>query len=1133
MKAKFLALAALVLGMVSCQTDVVEGLHVDANGEAELTLQVGLPEATRASGNDSALGAIDNGLDLENTYDVRFILAVYDAGGNLAKRVEKFEDNATSTGFTIRLVPGRDYTFVVWADFVNEGTETALHYDASDLTDIKLTKNMGDNQPMDESRDAYTVKQLIKNFSAKDSNLNLILTRPFAKLRVVTNDMKELYSDLVSATIQYNVPLYTTFNALTAEPGDPEANVVKKVDYSTMFYANEVNPRENGTQTLFADYFFGAEDDRVMFTMDVKDGITSIPTVAFNTNIPVQRNHLTTVMGPILTDPSNITVTIVDDFDQPNIDVEYKRAGTAEELVNIIEEVNNSTTDEETHIVLSGDIDLSQLFTRATASNNVTIASGKEVVLDIQTYTITGVDNETASFGLFNIEPGAKLTIEGTTGKIQLSATQEREWNAYSSVISNQRGEFVLNGGTLEHLGGTAMAYGIDNLTNGKGTKAVTTINGGTVKSTYRAVRQFLNGTEAFNELYVNGGTIDGRNNKSIWMQNTNANNNPGKLIVAKSAELKGDVYVYGSGASALDIELSVAVDALKNGATVVPSSIPAGYAVYVKNGNWVYENGVAVNGNEVAICNAAGLKWVADQVNSGKDYFAGKTVKLVADIDLNNEEWAPIGSATKDHGFMGNFDGNGFVVKNLHITDIALDADNYAYAGLFGVTEGVDENNQNSIKNLTIENVNINTTGHIVAAAVAYPYYTALENIKVNGNVVIKGGDYTAGILAYTRRLVDAKNIAINANAGSVIEGNQTVGGVISDIQTNGGLVADYSNFAAKGLTIKGVKSVGGISGIISGQTLNGATVENVTIVCNDAREGIISGSVGTASVINNVVVENVSGADNYVGATYDNGKSSSVTIDGVVYEYQADGSILVNGCQTVAYGVIIDSEGAYCISNKAGMYWFANEVNVEKNAFNGKTVKLAANIDLNNEAWTPVGQTGATTFNGVFDGQDYTISNLNVNSEAQTGAHYSSGLFGWVESHTAGRGHIKNVKINGATIVGHHNCGALVGYITQETALVENCHVTGATITCTKANDDADGDKAGALIGNATVATPVKNCTAANSTVSAGRDAGQVIGTGKEANVTGCSATDVTVSANGTSTGKNVRNEVIGRLL
>ena len=59
------------------------------------------------------------------------------------------------------------------------------------------------------------------------------------------------------------------------------------------------------------------------------------------------------------------------------------------------------------------------------------------------------------------------------------------------------------------------------------------------------------------------------------------------------------------------------------------------------------------------------------------------------------------------------------------------------------------------------------------------------------------------------------------------------------------------------------------------------------------------------------------------------------------------------------------------------------------------------------------------------------------------------------------------------------------------------------------------------------------MKNCTAANSTVSAGRDAGQVIGAGREANVTGCSATNVTVEANGTGTGANVRDEVIGRLL
>ena len=464
----------------------------------------------------------------------------------------------------------------------------------------------------------------------------------------------------------------------------------------------------------------------------------------------------------------------------------------------------------------------------------------------------------------------------------------------------------------------------------------------------------------------------------------------------------------------------------------------------------------------------------------------------------------------------MGNFDGNGYTIKNLRITSITPDADGYVYAGLFGVTEGTDTNNENYIKNLTIENVNIDLDGHIVAAAIAYPYYTTLENIKVKGNVTIKGGDYTSGVLAYTRRCVNAKNISIEGNSGSIIEGARVVGGVISDIQMNGGLIANYSNFAASGLTIKATSMVGGISGIISLQALNGATVENVTIECEDDRIGIVSGALGGTSTITNVSHENVKGATLIIGDSYSDG--SDVIVNGNVYDLALNWRL---------------KDGNYEIASAKGMFWFANEVNVNKNNFNGKTVKLVADIDLANAAWTPIGQTGATTFNGVFDGQNFTISNLNVNSETQTGEHYSSGLFGWVETHTKECGIIKNVKIDGANVKGHHNCGALVGYITEKYAIVENCHVANATIACTYANGDADGDKAGALIGNATVATTVKNCTAANSTVSGGRDSGQVIGAGKEANVTDCSATNVTVTANGTGTGVNVRNEVIGRLL
>ena len=186
-------------------------------------------------------------------------------------------------------------------------------------------------------------------------------------------------------------------------------------------------------------------------------------------------------------------------------------------------------------------------------------------------------------------------------------------------------------------------------------------------------------------------------------------------------------------------------------------------------------------------------------------------------------------------------------------------------------------------------------------------------------------------------------------------------------------------------------------------------------------------------------------------------------------------------------------------------------------------------ADIDLADAAWTPVGQTGATQFQGTFDGQGKTISNLNIDATAQTGAHYSSGLFGWLNAAT-----VKNVNIAGATVKGNHNVGVIAGYLETAGCTIEACQVTGAAVECHVANSEANGDKCGVIVGHAgNAGVVVKDCTAANSTVTAGRDAGQIAGAAKEANVTGCSATNVTVTANGEGTGANIRNEVIGRIL
>ena len=320
MKAKFLAFAALVLGLASCQNEP-EGINAIGSDEVSVVLNVTVPEdITRAGGADSAKGAIGN-IDLANDYDIRFILEVYDASGALAKeRFTNYENTATSTAFDLRLVPGRDYKFVVWADFVRqmartEGENYDLHYVTTNQGGLKnITVNAATWKAMDESRDAYTGYHDAVEFNSTHT-INIELKRPFAKLRVVTTDMKDLYNVVPEdVTVTYNTnKLYTTFNAYTSKA--VADNAVANLAHEFELSASEYSDAE-GTKTLFADYMFGAENGTVKFTMDVVDtngGV--IPTIVFNTDIPVERNYLTTIIGPVLTDSGNVKVTINDAFE--------------------------------------------------------------------------------------------------------------------------------------------------------------------------------------------------------------------------------------------------------------------------------------------------------------------------------------------------------------------------------------------------------------------------------------------------------------------------------------------------------------------------------------------------------------------------------------------------------------------------------------------------------------------------------------------------------------------------------------------------------------------------------------------------------------------------------------------------
>ena len=223
-----------------------------------------------------------------------------------------------------------------------------------------------------------------------------------------------------------------------------------------------------------------------------------------------------------------------------------------------------------------------------TVENPITVAADETVVLDLNGKTISATENATGSYAL--ITNRGNLTINGE-GAITLTATNNRGWNAYSSVISNTvGGNLTVNGGTIQHCGGTDMAYGIDNLTNGKGTYAETIINGGEIISTYRAVRQFLNGVEAQNILTINGGTIEGAN-KSIFFHDPSTKANNGTLYVAEDATLMGDVYLFvTAGSTEWPVEVYVAKAAMDGESTVLSANVPEAAALVEYDTFWQVE---------------------------------------------------------------------------------------------------------------------------------------------------------------------------------------------------------------------------------------------------------------------------------------------------------------------------------------------------------------------------------------------------------------------------------------------------------------------------------------------------------------------------------------------------------------
>lgn len=812
MKARLFMFMALVLGLVSCQNDPDE-LNVSMGGEQEVMLTVSLPEATRA---DSADGALDNNVLAE--YDLRYILEVY-----YGENCNRFVQTSTSSSavFPVRLAPGRTYTFAVWADFVAKGADAKQDIDLFYETSAGL-KNISIDEdkwaPMVEARDAYTSVKTVTDFQTS-SNLEMKLTRPFAKVRVVSTDIEQLRGVGIvptKAEAAYSQNMYRKFNAVTGVASDAATKT------HTFAYAN-VDSYEANTDsklTIFTDYIFVPAEGVAKFTLEVWDGETparSIKHNNFNTDIFVEKNKITSIVGDVLTTGGNVKVTIDGELG------EKETITVVDNAQSLKDAIDNAPAGEETTIELGGDIDLGGLtagLSSVTRAGEPTYAllvdAGKEIVLDLKGFTISYEKTQTANFSM--IQNDGKLTIIDSsvakTGLVKY-ADKGQGGNYGSNTIGNS-GELIISGGTIENSSVSAVAengypHPIDN--NKK-----LTINDGTITNNadYSSLRIWCT-TDDDTEVIINGGTFNG----SIDFHNVNTAANKGVLTINggtfnADSYTKSAVRLLGFGVDVDEMfgyikggtfngeiklrnyvsgEFNSKVFAITGGTfSTDPSEFVDSYYVAVeRDGKWVVERRA-----NVAKVGDVEYTFLSEAINAATN---GATITLLADVEQ---------------------------VDGVLITDknITIDLNNKT----FTVSNGANTNNRNFKINgssvVTIKNGTMVAAGDYTSGAYGTVRTEDTANVTLESVILRNYRGNGLNVKALSGTKVTINNTEIYSEYGGGIE---SAGGIIEltnvKVEQKGMYTAPYNSMA---ISVNGGGTVTVNSGTYSTECITAEEADN-----------------------------------------------------------------------------------------------------------------------------------------------------------------------------------------------------------------------------------------------------------------------------------------------------------------
>ena len=464
-------------------------------------------------------------------------------------------------------------------------------------------------------------------------------------------------------------------------------------------------------------------------------------------------------------------------------------------------------------------------------------------------------------------------------------------------------------------------------------------------------------------------------------------------------------------------------------------------------------------------ISNANELVYFAKSVNVDGETYAGKTVKLTADIDLAGKKWIPVGQ-TQVSSFQGTFDGQDHTIKNMTVNYTGTNS-NYA-CGLFGWIE-LHNGAPIVIQNVKFDNANVTGIKYTgVVAGYAHGASGAeIKNCVVTNSTVTSNSKNAGGIIGYMGTGV----LTGNTVSGCTISAKYDVGGIANSVQP----VVTFQNNKVENTNIYYAED----------QTYDAAGI----FVCGKVSDVTIDSTNTSSNVTVNklVAVSTAEQLSSALNATYSSDTNiklaNDITLSGEWGEHSLNGS---NNAK-----LVIDGNGKTIYGLTSSSYYNLGGFNS-----NGLVTNIGAGFS-------------SVTFKNL------TIKDANLTNNG--GASAATGVF-------VGNTNTVNVTFDTCTVKGAKvNCykwaGGFIGYTqdvntTKKTVTFKNCVVSDSNINTTDSS-------VGGLVGHNYTDLTITGCQIkGNTTIKCAEDrtgsaakAGYLIGT-----VNGGSATISNITVEGT---------------